>query len=238
MYPGSVPRSSAIAQRKYCQSEHLAAKSWLSLPIKNQTYTQRGNNLRKPVRWPSEAVALGWRFSTASEGHRTKPQFVTAWSIKSIPMFPVSSRPRSCLAQQRGCDGSPDDCLTRLAGWGNSGPNPADFAWDVPAHGYLGHWAVLLKTYPGQLQPGIVANSAGLTVNQPLPPPGECFRQGGLPGQTDGVKGRAGGFALAMASRVPGHAVMECNRCVDYNAVRFPSCPTCHNIDRIARRTV
>ena len=44
-------------------------------------YTQRGHNLRKPVRWPSEAVALGWRFSTASEGHRTKPQFVTACSI-------------------------------------------------------------------------------------------------------------------------------------------------------------
>ena len=28
------------------------------------------------VRWPSEAVGTGWQ-STASEGHRTKPQIVT-----------------------------------------------------------------------------------------------------------------------------------------------------------------
>ena len=53
---------------------------------KREYYTQRGHNLRKPVRWPSEAVALGWRFSTASEGHRTKPQFVTACSI--LPYAP------------------------------------------------------------------------------------------------------------------------------------------------------
>ena len=55
-------------------------------------YTQRGHNLRKPVRWPSEAVALGWRFSTASEGHRTKPQFVTACSIAGATRAWRSSR--------------------------------------------------------------------------------------------------------------------------------------------------
>ena len=35
------------------------------------------------VRWPSEAVGTGWR-STASEGHRTKPQISTGCSIAGL----------------------------------------------------------------------------------------------------------------------------------------------------------
>ena len=43
-------------------------------------YTARGQELRELVRWPSEAVDCQ-PVPTASEGHRTKPQIVTACGI-------------------------------------------------------------------------------------------------------------------------------------------------------------
>ena len=54
-------------------------------------YTQRGHNLREPVRWASEPVEGCYPKATGSEAHRTgrshlakvlpKPQFVTACGI-------------------------------------------------------------------------------------------------------------------------------------------------------------
>ena len=44
-------------------------------------YTARGQELRELVRWPSEAVDCQ-PVPTASEGHRTKPQIVTACGIE------------------------------------------------------------------------------------------------------------------------------------------------------------